>query len=362
MPIPIRNLYYIFCYAWASFPSGEMAEVGKEEAPDLQNLFAKLLIDGLHRIIRRGLARGYVSRQEDLRGPRGRLLLDEIIKRQTLLRGQAACQFDELQTDILKNQIVKATARYLERSEFVEREYRHELGVLVRRLEAVSDIRLSANAFRRVQISRNDRSYAMLIKLSEFVFQSALPEEDGSGARFADVLDNEATMSAVFEDFLRNFYAHEQSDFAVGSDQYSWDAVSLTESGSSILPVMLTDIVLKSPDRTIVADAKYYKETLKGRHNSTPKINSSNLYQLFTYLHHAELREPGKRTDGMLIYPSVGYEVREDYEIAGNRVRIATIDLDQPWPEIHQDLLDLIQQNRPPTPTGDDMVLVGGNE
>ena len=267
--------------------------------------------------------------------------MDEIVKRQTLLRGEAACQFDELQTDILKNQIVKATAKLLQRSQAVELDYRHELGVLVRRLEAVADIRLSPSAFRRVQISRNDRSYSMLMKLCEFVFQAALPEEEGSGARFVDVLENEATMSAVFEEFLRNFYAHEQSNFTVKRDQFTWDALGFTETGASLLPVMQTDIVLRAPNRTIVIDAKYYKETLKGRDKSAPKINSAHLYQLFTYLHHAKLREPGKRVDGMLIYPSVGLDLREDFEMAGDLVRIATIDLDQSWQEIHSGLLDL---------------------
>lgn len=342
MPIPIKNLYYIFCYAWANFPSGGMVEVGKDDAPDLQNLFTKLLIENLNRIIRRGVARGYVSREEDLKGPRGRLLLDEIIKRQTLLRREAACQFDELQTDILKNQIVKATAKMLERSPNVEKPYRHELGSLARRLDAVSDIRLSSGAFRRVQISRNDRSYGMLMKLCEFVFLSALPEEDGAGAGFADVLDDEVIMSTVFEDFLRNFFVHEQAEFTVSRDQYYWDAVSLTETGSNLLPVMQTDIVLRSPDRTIVADAKYYREALKGREKSTPKLISSNLYQLFTYLHHAQRREPGKQIDGMLIYPTVGYELREEYALSGHRVCISTINLDQDWPKIHDDLIGLL--------------------
>lgn len=347
MPIPIKNLYYIFCYAWASFPSGDLVDVGKDEAPELQNLFAKLLIDHLHRVIRRGLARGYISHTEDLRGPRGRLLFDQIVKRQTLLRGEAACQFDELKTDILKNQIVKATARMLERSPNVAQKYRHELGALVRRLEAVSDIRLSSGAFRRVQIFRNDHSYSLLMKLCEFVFQSALPDENGENGRFADVLGDEVIMSAVFEDFLRNFFVHEQKTFKVSRDQYLWDAVGLTASAHSLLPVMQTDLVLRSQDRTIVADAKYYKETLKGRDKSAPKLNSSNLYQLFTYLHHAQLREPDKRIDGMLIYPSVGYEVRADYEFAGKYLRIATVDLNRPWPQIHEDLLALIQDDLP---------------
>ena len=343
--IPIKNLYYIFCYAWGSFPSGDMVDVGKEDAPDLQNLFAKLLIDGLHRIIRRGMARGYVSRQEDLKGPRGRILLDEMIKRQTLMRGDAACQFDELQTDIMKNRIVKATARLLSKSDSVEGIYRHELGVLVRQLEAVGDIRLASNVFRQVQVSRNDRSYSMLMKLCEMVFQSVLPHQDGSGAKFADILQNEVTMSTVFEDFLRNFFAHEQTEFAIKREQYFWDAVSLTETGAEILPTLNTDIIMRSPQRTIVIDAKYYKETLKGRSNNSPKIRSPHLYQLFSYLHHAALREPHKRIDGMLIYPTVGLHFREDYRISDRLVRIATVNLDSHWSEIHAALLDLVKDN-----------------
>ncbi|NTZ43610.1 hypothetical protein G7A66_11055 [Altererythrobacter sp. SALINAS58] len=348
MSIPIRNLYYIFCYAWAHFPGGEALEVGDDEAPDLQNLFAKLLIEGLHKIIRRGLARGYVELNEDLRTPRGRILLNEVIKRQTLLRGQAACRYDELQTDILHNQIVKATVRLLERSETLLSEYRHELGILARQLEAVSDIRLSPGVFRRVQISRHNRTYSMLMKLCEFVFQSALPEDGGTNARFADVLEDEIRMSAVFEDFLRNFYAHEQREYSVKRNNFLWDAVSLTETGSALLPIMQTDIMLRSEVRTIVADAKFYKETLRGHQNSSPKIRSNHLYQLFTYLHHARIKEPKKIIGGMLIYPSAGYHVQEDYEISGSHVRIATINLDLRWREIHAGLLDLLQKNPSP--------------
>lgn len=351
MKIPIKNLYYIFCYAWASFPQGELVEVGDDDAPTLQNLFAKILIDGLHKIVRRGLARGYVPQEDDLRVPRGRLLLDEIIKRQTLLKGQATCLFEEFQSDILKNQIIKATARILCSSPSLEKIYQHELRFLVRSLDAVSDIRLSVSVFRRIQISRNDRAYKLLIKLCEFIFRSSLPEEGGTGSRFADVLEDEVTMSTVFEDFLRNFFAHEQSEFAVSRDRYLWDAIPLSEGGGKLLPVMDTDIVLRSPSRTIVADAKYYREMLRGRDQSIQKINSANLYQLFSYLHHARLRELGQQVHGMLIYPSVGCDVLEDYEIAGSRVRIATVNLNKDWQEIHTELLRLLH------PIGDEAQL-----
>lgn len=345
MTIPIRNLYYIFCYAWARFPPGDAATVGKDSCPDLPNLFAKLLIDGLHRLIRRGLHRDYVEVVDNTRSPRGRLLLDEMIKGQTMLRGLAACRFDELQADILHNQILKATARSLGRMPSLLPVYRQDLGTLVRRFELISDVRLSASMFSRVQVSRNSQQYGLLLRLCEFIFHSALPDKAGSGSRFADILMDEVKMSTVFEEFLRNFYAHEQSEYHVKREIMLWAASGLTDSGSSLMPIMETDISLNSPTRAIVVDAKYYKEPLAGRPGFQKKLRSAHLYQLFTYLHHARLRSPGKQIDGALIYPSAGLELSADYAISGHRVRVSTVRLDREWPEIHQDLLDLL--NRP---------------
>ena len=341
MTIPIRNLYYIFCYAWARFPQGEQTDVGEDDCPDLPNLFAKLLIDGMHRLIRRGLDRGYVEVVEDTRSPRGRLLLDAMVKEQTLLRGMAVCRFDELQYDVLHNQILKATARLLSTTDNLLPAYRHELALLVRRFEAVADIRLTANVFGRVQLSRNNRQYAMLMQLCEFVFHSTLPDQQGSGARFADILEDEVRMSAVFEDFLRNFYGHEQQVFRVGRETMAWDAEALSSGALAYMPFMETDITMRSKDRTVVVDAKYYKETLV-RFRGSEKLRSSHLYQLFTYLRHTKATDNGGRVDGALIYPAVGYSLSLDYRLPEHHVRVVAVDLNRPWPEIHQELLAVL--------------------
>jgi len=340
--IPIRNLYYIFCYAWARFPPGNAAKVGADNCPDLLNLFARLLIDGLHRLLRRGLERGYVVQVEDTRSPRGRLLLDEMVKRQTLLRGEAVCQYDDLRTDVLNNQILKATARLLARSPSLLAEYRHQLNILIRSLETISDVRLSAHLFSRTQLTRNNREYALLLRLCEFVFCSQLPDKSGENSRFADIVLDEIRMSAVFEEFLRNFYAHEQNAFAVKRDVMAWDAKPLTDGSLSLMPGMETDITLHAPDRCVVVDAKFYKDPLAGRPGFPKKLRSGHLYQLYTYLAHAQLRYPGRQVDGALIYPSTGPKLRADYTIAGHRVRVRAVRLDQDWRDIHRDLLAVL--------------------
>src|SRR5262245_8800265 len=122
MTIPIRNIYYLFLYAWERFPGGGVGETGIDRSPDLPNLFAKLLSAGTRRLLRHGLYRGYKMFTDELAGPRGRLRLDRMVKEVTQLRGAAICDFDELTHDVLHNQIVKATLAGLARCPDVEKE------------------------------------------------------------------------------------------------------------------------------------------------------------------------------------------------------------------------------------------------
>jgi 5-methylcytosine-specific restriction enzyme subunit McrC len=351
MSIPIRNLYYIFCYAWARFPRGDEIAVGQDDCPDLPNLFAKLLVESTHRLIRRGLDRGYIVHEEETRAPRGKLLINRMIKEQTIRRGAAVCTYDELEHDILHNQILKTTARALISVDTLTPALKHELILIRKQLAAVSDIRLTAGLFRRVQLSRDRYLYGMLMRLCEFVFHSLMPEPGGTSSRFADILSDEARMSMVFEEFLRNFYLYELSEFSVRKMDLSWDAEPLAPGSMAFMPKMETDIVLNSRDRTIVIDAKYYKEILVGRPGFSKKLRSGHLYQLFAYMKHAELAYPGKQIDGALIYPAANQPVPPlDYRMSNHRLRVIAVDLAKPWKEIHNCLLDL---PRVPFGTGD---------
>lgn len=342
MSIPIRNLYYLFCYAWQRFPEGDAVEVGIDDCPDLPELFAKMLVNATHRLLRRGLDRGYRRFVEETRLPRGRLMLDEIIKTQSLRRGAVVCAFDELTVDVPHNQIVKATASLLARAKNLCSTSVHELRLLTKRMDGVSDIELQAGAFRRIQLSRNTGEYVPLIKLCEIIFRNLLPEKEGEGSRFAAILENEAEMSAVFEEFLRSFYALEQRRFrSVKVETLRWDGLAVTPGGLAHLPNMITDITLRSNDRIVVVDAKFHKDSLVAQYGA-PKVKADNLYQLTTYLHHTALRAYGVRTDGILIYPQTGAPVRLHYRLLDRDVQIATIDLTRPWREIHDALLDIL--------------------
>jgi 5-methylcytosine-specific restriction enzyme subunit McrC len=346
--IPIQNLYYLFLYAWDRFPEGQAIEVDATDSPDLVDLFAKVLISGVRRLLRRGLDRHYLEVEEETASPRGRFLLSETFKRSTLIRGRAVCAYDELLADIPHNQVLKATLRTLAARQGINPGLAQELRTLHRQMAGVSDRPLARSLFQRVQLGRNNRHYDLLLRICGLILDSLLPGEGTQKSHFADILEDEVRMSTVFEAFVRNFYRSKfdskEIDFRVGADHLAWDAVCLDPQHASFLPVMRTDVTLRGPGRTIVIDAKFYKTILVSHRGGPERIQTGHLYQLLTYLRHVDQQDRcTTQAEGILLYARTGtQDLRLDYHIAGHRVGVHTLALDQPWPEIHQDLMSLL--------------------
>jgi 5-methylcytosine-specific restriction enzyme subunit McrC len=85
--IQIRNVYYMFLYAWDQFTGNRETELQVSESTNLVELFVKVLLSGARRLMRRGLDRGYLEVVEETSSPRGRFIIGESLKRTTYLRG-----------------------------------------------------------------------------------------------------------------------------------------------------------------------------------------------------------------------------------------------------------------------------------
>lgn len=343
MTIPIRNLYYLFCYAWEKYPEYDAVDVGIEDCPDLVNLFARILVNGVNRLLRRGLDRRYLETHDELRSPRGRFLIDESLKAQTFERAAVVCRFDELSVDALHNQLIKATVVLLREDSRVEAPLAHSLRALEKRLAWISDIRVTGDLFNRVQLSRQNRQYSQLLRLCEFVWRVALPEHGGLGSRFGDILRDEARMSLIFELFLFNFFRLHAHGYSSGRENMRWRISDEAEGDRSLIPIMRTDLTLRSPQLTYVMDAKFYAQPFI-RSLGGLKINSAHLFQLYAYMKHATDRAPETPVAGAIVYASPLGRSLNRYRLDGHDVTIATIDLSQPWLDIHSDLMALLDE------------------
>lgn len=339
--VPVRNLYYLFAYAWDQFPVAAEADSGEDAGPDGTALLTRVLVVGMLRQLRRGLDRIYVSHEEELAGVRGRIDLTRTLTGSLLQRGRTVSRYEELEYDSPANRLLKATLRRCAVDEAVPIALRRKVRALHRTLEVagVGDVRPTRSAFRQIQIHRGNRRYRFLLHVAELLMENRFPDEAGSVGPFAAVLRDEARMAGLFERFLLNFYRSEQRAFRASAEVVGWQVEPRDELSALLMPIMKTDIVLRSPTRTIIADAKFYRQTLQSGFGKET-VRSGHLYQLFSYIKNMEPKEEVP-VEGMLIYPTVQRDLTLRYRIAGHPVVVATVDLAASWASIRQRLLDL---------------------
>ncbi len=153
-------------------------------------------------------------------------------------------------------------------------------------------------------------------------------------------------MGWVFEEFVRNFLKHEPNEFTVeGKKKIEWGITEESNGMQAILPAMETDISLRSADRYIIMETKFYKGALvkHTQHDEADeKIRSEHLYQLFAYLKNFKA---APSVEGILLYPTVGNSVDSSARFQGHKIRVVSVDLNRHWENIKTDLLGLLKTN-----------------
>ncbi len=348
--IPILNVYYLLCYAWRHVQERDTRRLASLAGlSTVQDLLGKVLAGGVNHLFRRGIDRGYVERREDLAGIRGKLAVSETAKRALRARARAACEFEELSVDILPNRILRSSLHgLLGRRVTLDRHVRADVRSAYRRLDGISRTRLKRNTFGQVQLGGNRRLYHFLLSVCRLLYESSLVDETTGRTAFRDFRRDEATMWALFEEFVTGFYQREQRVYRVnpGGRRVQWaDPGWATDADRARIPVMNADVILESTERRIILDTKYYKDALaRGRGPGTGKLHSANLYQLLAYLRNRQATLPdGPEHEGILLYPQVGAEeLRADIRLEGFRIQARTVNLCQDWRLIHEEMLGAV--------------------
>jgi 5-methylcytosine-specific restriction enzyme subunit McrC len=336
--IPVENIYYLLCYAWNVLPERGIINVGTEQSPSLLNLFASILTTHTARQLKRGLPKRYREHKETFPGIRGRLLVQETIREHYPRSGKASCQYDDLTINHPFNQLLKTTLRRIAVTDGITADLRQASNRLAQRFEQVDEIRPLKTHVGLETSQIRDGSQRLLLHVCQLLHENLLVNEQTGRFTFQEFWKDEKQMAALFEDFVRNFYRIEQTNFSVRRETIHWQFIA-SEADRQMLPRMLTDITLENADRKLIIDAKFYEETFQ-RHFNVEKIHSTHLYQLFAYIKNQTPTQ--KEIEGILLYPVVKQSVSARYKNEGNHLRVTTVNLAQPWPKIHHELLQLI--------------------
>lgn len=342
MEIPIRNIYYLLCYAWDKLDEKEKVSVEVTEQTELLELFAKILIQGTRILLKRGIDKSYCETTLEWSGIKGKLEVGQTLKRGALKNARTICTVDEFSGDVLSNQLLVSTLMRLIRMRNFEAKMKAEIKPLIWMFPDINQIEIRSNLFRRVRLNRNNQFYGFLLNICEIIYENSLPTENPGEWAFMDFQRDERKMNQLFESFLFNFYKLELSGWNVKRENLKWQFSPENNSDAQYLPIMRTDISLESSSEKVIIDAKYYRKTL-ATHYERKKVKSENLYQLFSYLLNQEDDSPkSKRTRGILVYPKTDQDYDLDYQYKDHPIQIRTIDLTQPWHEIAVNLKNIV--------------------
>jgi 5-methylcytosine-specific restriction enzyme subunit McrC len=334
--VRVQNLYYLLCYAWDHADLAASSQVAGLPSHHVADLLGHVLSTRVAELLRRGLHREYVSHDEELRSPRGKIDVSTHIKRVLGPTGRAACVVDELDHDVLMNRLVRTALERLA-SAVSTKELARALHNLSKRMPPVSLVDPTPAHFARLRLHRMTAHYRFVLHLCELIFRCLVPER-GARWTFVDFTGDERAMGLLFESFVRNYLAREQHIFRVDRDRITWPVEPITSGSDALLPEMHTDITLTAPGRRIIVETKFYAEPLRtGRGGGTRRLREAHLYQLFAYLRHME--DAGKPANtAMLLYAASGERFDHRYRLGDQEIRACALDLDQPWEAIAHDL------------------------
>ncbi|WP_350300000.1 5-methylcytosine-specific restriction endonuclease system specificity protein McrC [Peribacillus frigoritolerans] len=335
--IPIKNLYYMLCYAWGHLAEKDFANISRENEKDMKHLLTRILLVKLRSLIKKGFYREYKSYQEELSNLRGRIHFQESINTISFKRGKMHCEFEDMSHDILHNQIIKSTLVKLIQSSNLDPTLKGEVRQLYPYFEGISTIKLDPQIFYKIKLHRSNQHYRFVLDICRFLFESLLMHEEGLETTFADFEREPKAMARLFEEFVRSFYKIELPEFKVYRENIYWEAEG---ENTAYLPLMQTDISLENIEWKIIMDTKYYQNSLIQNWGSQ-KLISGNLYQLFAYLSNHK-KAIGKETIGILLYPKTGKALNLSYVVKGFPMKIFTVDLNSNWESIHERLLEIV--------------------
>ena len=345
--IPIKNIYYMLCYAWNIIDEINDIEFGDEKFENIYNLMAKILDYFLNKLIKRGFYKNYILIEEDLSMLKGKIDFSNSIKTNVINQKRLICQYDILSTNILFNQIIKSTLNKLINYKNIDGELKNKLIILNRYFIKIKDIKINNNTFKSLKYHRNNIHYKFIINICKLVYNNLILDKnynENSGRFYIDKNENK-TMHRIYEKFVLNYYKINYQNFTVKSQPIKWQ---IKNDNFNFIPNMKTDITIYNKEKCLIIDTKYYKEILK-EHKGKKIIRPSHIYQIYAYINNIKFKGNIK---GILLYAGTNEIINKnyqkekfDYKIQDKYFSVRILDLNKEWENIEKQLNEIVEEH-----------------
>lgn len=326
--LPVSRVLYLASYAIGQIDFREELFDYRDE-PTLVEALVPAFAAAARRAFSRGLLHGYRTEEDSLHTVRGRIRIDDQIRRRFGIPVPLEVRYDDFTVDVLANRLVKAAALRLLGLRIHTPSW-VKLADVLSNLEDVRLVEFSSGALPEVRFDRLNEHYREVVELSRLILRHTSIETRRGSVRATGFL---VDMNVVFQEFVTRALRRELglSERTFPSDKRIPE-IWLDEGDSVRLKPDLT--WWDGRECTFVGDAKYKKV-------KDDRVPNADLYQLLAYA--TALNLPG----GLLVYAK-----GEDAEVvhcvrhAGKRLEVSALDLSGSIDDIHARIGDLASRVR----------------
>ncbi len=329
----------MLAYAFKVLNEVNYRKLETEEFDNILELLSEILILGVQKQIKQGLVKDYIDISEDISSPKGKINITESINTLSFIKGKLNCTYDEFSLNCYLNRILKSTMNLLLKSDISKSQKKKLKTILIYFTEVkLLDVK---KINWKIRLDRNNQTYKMLLNICYLIIHGLLHTESSGETKLMDFDDNQ--LNSLYERFILKYYQREHPEIKAYSPQIPWQ---IEEGGDALLPKMQTDVTLEYEENVLIIDAKFY--TRNTSQNFGKDIHhSGNLYQIFTYVKNKEKELQGKphEVSGMLLYARTNESIQpdSDYMMSGNKISVKTLDLNQEFSEIKEQLDDIVE-------------------
>ena len=261
------------------FKSSNLASLKTQNLPLLE-IFISMFLCELEALVKKGIKSDYVALEENLSFLKGKLNINEQIKRNSIHKERFYVGYSEFLSDIKINRIIKTTLKFLYKKSNSSKN-QQKIRELLFIFDEVSECEDYKNFFAKLVINRQVKHYEQtLLWCKIFLLGNSFTPHKGDDLAFALLFD----MNALFESYVGDFIKKKFSGTILQHSERH-----LVENPKSFK--LRPDIFLKDK---FIADSKWKIISSKD------DISQADLYQLYAY---------GKKheCDGKLylIYPKI---------------------------------------------------------
>ena len=254
-----------------NFPakSSNLANLKTQNLPLLE-IFISMFLCELEALVKKGIKSDYVTLEDNLKFLKGKLNINEQIKRNSIHKERFYVEYSEFLSDIKINQIIKTTLKFLYKKSNSSKN-QQKIRELLFIFDEVSMCNDYKNFFTNYTINRQVRHYEQtLLWCKIFLLGDAFTLHKGNDLAFALLFD----MNTLFESYVGNFIKKKRADVSLQHSEKH-----LTEDPKSFK--LRPDIFLKDK---FIADTKWkiIRQDIKESEKKY-KISQADLYHLYAY-------------------------------------------------------------------------------